>query len=137
MDNEKLLNMIITEKNKIKSNYNQKLEDIKKHYDIKFNVEYLKDEKIKRVEFQNLKYKNGYDNLSVIYNESTRNIDYIYYDYTDSRIVKNLNHRKLVTNLERNLKLVIAEIERANTIYLNEIEEIDFAYQNTKQDIEE
>lgn len=134
MDNNGLLKMITIEKEKIKAVYNQRLYDIKKHHGIEFEVEYFEDEKIKKVTFSNLKYRNGYNNLLVSYNGITQNIDYLDYDYNDSRIIKNSNHRKLISSLEKELKLVITEIERANTDYIKEIEKIDFTYQNTNQD---
>lgn len=137
MDNERLLKLVIEEKDNVKLRYKQKLNAIKQHYGVEFDVEHYHNENVKSIKFTNLKYKNGFDNLSVIYNAITKKIDYIDYDFTESRIIKNTNHRKFISSLEKDykLKLIVSEIDRANSEYLKEINEIDISYQNAKDSL--
>lgn len=137
MNSESLLKENIAEKDNIKLKYKQKLNDIKQYYGIEFDVDHCQNEKIKCIKFVNLKYKNGFDNLSIIYNGITKKIDYIDYDFTDLRLIKNLNHKKFASNLEKDfkLKLVVAEIDKANNEYRKKLNEIDFYSQNSMNNI--
>lgn len=83
-NNEELTKKIIAEKDKITLRYKQKLNDIKQHYGVEFDVEHLKDSSIKNITFVNLKYKNTFSNLSVVYNGETRNFEYMNYEFTEA-----------------------------------------------------
>lgn len=132
-NDKELLELIIAEKDKVKLKYNQKLNDIKQHYGVRFDVNYLDDGKINSIKFMNLRNKKGYSNLSITYDIKTRKMEYMEYTYSDSRNIKNYNHKAFAFDLENEfkLKMMVAEIERANSEYLKEINEIDLAYKNT------
>lgn len=138
MHEEELLKLVIAEKDKLKQKYNHKINAIKQHYGIEFDVNYFTNEQIKSIKFNNLKYKNGFDNLSVIYDGTNRKVSYIDYDYSDTRLIKTYNHRRIIPDLEKEfkLKLVVAEVERVNSEYLKEIHEIDQKYQATKEELQ-
>lgn len=131
-NNEELTKKIIIEKDKITLRYKQKLNDIKQHYGVEFDVEHLKDSSIKNITFINLKYKNTFSNLSVVYNCETRNFDYMNYEFTEARNVKNVNHKKMLPILDKEykLKLLVSEIERANSEYVRDLNDIDAVLKN-------
>lgn len=131
-NNEELTKKIIAEKDKITLRYKQKLNDIKQHYGVEFDVEHLKDSSIKNITFVNLKYKNTFSNLSVVYNGETRNFEYMNYEFTEARNVKNVNHKKMLPILDKEykLKLLVSEIERANSEYIRDLNDIDAAIKN-------
>ena len=137
-NNENLTNYIIVEKDKIKLKYKQKLNCIKQHYGVEFDVEHSKSEKINSIKFINLKYKNNFDNVSVVYDNTIRKFNYIEYEYLDTRMVKGLNHKKLLPNLEKEykLRLIVAEVERVNNEYRKEIDDINSMLINTPKEIE-
>lgn len=132
--NEKMIKLIIAEKDKIKLRYKQKLNDIKQHYGIEFDIEHLTNDDIKSITFYNLKYKNTLENLSITYNNSTKKIDYIRYEFSDSKSVKSLDHKKIVFQLDKEykLRLLIAEINRVNEAYKKEIECIEDEYKKSQ-----
>jgi len=131
-NNEELTKKIIEEKDRITLRYKQKLNDIKQHYGVEFDVEHLKDSSIKNITFVNLKYKNTFSNLSVVYNGETRNFEYMNYEFTEARNVKNVNHKKMLPILDKEykLKLLVSEIERANSEYIRDLNDIDVALKN-------
>lgn len=131
-NNEELTKRIIVEKDKITLRYKQKLNDIKQHYGVEFDVEHLKDSSIKNITFVNLKYKNTFNNLSIVYNGETRNFDYMNYEFTEARNVKNVNHKKMLPILDKEykLKLLVSEIERANSEYVRDLNDIDATLKN-------
>ena len=115
-----------------------KLNDIKQHYGVEFDVNHFSDNKIRNITFVNLKYKNLFSNITVIYNDESNNFDYIDYEFSETRSFKNLNHKRLIINLDKEykLKLVVAEIYRLNADYINDLNEIDKTFKNTpKKDI--
>lgn len=124
-------------KNEAKLKYEQKLNAIKQHYKIEFDVNYLINEKIKSIRFNKLEYKTGYDNLSVTYDAASMKISFIEYDYTNLKSIKNYDSKSLISNLEKDLKLklIVNEITKANNEYLKEINEINIKYQNVKKDL--
>lgn len=128
---EEKIKILIAAKNKIKLKYKQQLNDIKQHYGIEFDIEHFSNENLKSVVFYNLKYKNQFNNLSITYNYSTKNIDYISYEFSDSRMVKNANHRQILFYLDKEykIKLLITEINHANEKYKKEIEEMNNKFQ--------
>lgn len=137
--NEELTKMVIAEKDKINLKYKQKLNSIKQHYGVEFDVDHFSNNGVKNITFINLKYKNLFTNVSVTYNSSSGKFDYIDYEFSETRTVKNLNHKRLIPNLnkEYKLKLIVAEIERLNSEYVRELNEVDTALKNTpKNDIE-
>lgn len=132
-NNAELTKLIINEKDKVKLKYKQKLNNIKQHYGVEFDVEHLKNDSVKSINFINLNYKNGFNNLCVTYDNLSKKMDYISYEFTDSRVVKNTKHKKIVPYLEKEYKLnlIVAEVNRLNEEYLREINEIDNTYKNT------
>lgn len=137
-NNEEFIKMVIAEKDKIKLKYKQKLNNIKQHYGVEFDVEHSKSENVNSINFVNLKYRNSFDNVSVVYDNTTRKFNYIDYEYVDSRMVKGLNHKKLLPSLEKEykLRLIVAEVERVNNDYIREINEIDSTLVNTPKNAE-
>lgn len=133
MNNEEdLTKKIIEEKDKLSLNYKQKLNEIKQHYGIEFDVEHLKNSSIKNITFVNLKYKNTFNNLSIIYNGETKSFDYMNYEFSEARNIRSVNHKKMIPILEKEykLKLLVAEIERANSEYLRNLKDIDNLLKN-------
>lgn len=128
INNEELIKKKIADKDTAKLKYKQKLNSIKQHYGIEFDVEHLKNNEVENIRFVNLKYKNGFENVCVNYNPNSKKISYIDYEFTDTRIVKNTKHKKLAATLENKLNLIVGEIERANNDYVRELEEIDNYY---------
>ena len=128
INNEELIKKKIADKDTAKLKYKQKLNSIKQHYGIEFDVEHLKNNEVENIRFVNLKYKNGFENVN--YNPNSKKISYIDYEFTDTRIVKNTKHKKLAATLEKDYKLnlIVGEIERANNDYVRELEEIDNYY---------
>ena len=78
INNEELIKKKIADKDTAKLKYKQKLNSIKQHYGIEFDVEHLKNNEVENIRFVNLKYKMGYNDLIGLYNEtiseSQRNI---------------------------------------------------------------
>lgn len=137
LNEEELLKLVIAEKDKLKKDYLQKINGIKQHYGVEFDVNHFNNEKVKDIKFVNLNYKQYYDNLSVTYNGTNGKVDYIDYDYSDTRMVKKANHKRIIPELEKDfkLRLIVAEVERANSDYLKELYEIDSKYQSTKENL--
>lgn len=135
---DELVKLVIAEKDKAKLKYKQRMNDIKQHYGIEFDVIHYQDEKIKDINFVNLKYKDKIENISITYDNITKKIDYINYEFSDTKLVKNLNHKKMITFLEKEykLKLVIDEMNRINIEYIQELAEIDYALKNTENDLQ-
>ena len=134
-NNEELTKKIIAEKDKISLRYKQKLNDIKQHYGVEFDVEHLKDSSIKNITFVNLKYKYTFNNLSVVYNGETRSFEYMNYEFIEARNVKNVNHKKMLPILDKEykLKLLVSEIERANSEYIRDLNDIDETLKNAQK----
>ena len=128
--NEEIIKKKIVDKDKIKLKYKQRLNLIKQHYGVEFDVEHLNNNEVENIRFINLKYKNGFNNVCVNYNPSNKKVSYVDYEFADTRIVKNTKHKKLVSDLEKDYKLnlVVGEIERANNEYIRELNEIDNYY---------
>ena len=55
LQDEELLKLVIAEKDKLKQKYNHKINAIKQHYGVEFDVNYFTNEKIKSIKFNNLK----------------------------------------------------------------------------------
>ena len=130
INSEELIKKKIADKDKIKLKYKQRLNLIKQHYGVEFDVEHLNNNEVENIRFINLKYKTGFNNVCVNYNPSNKKVNYVDYEFADTRIVKNTKHKKLVSDLEKDYKLnlVVGEIERANNEYIRELNEIDNYY---------
>ncbi len=127
LSNEELTKKIIEEKDKVKLKYRQKLNSIKQHYGVEFDVDYYANNKIKNIIFENLKYKNLSNNITISYNADSRKFDCIDYEFLDIRFVRKVNHKRLLSNLniQYKLKIIVSEIDRINTDYIAELEELE------------
>lgn len=133
MNNENKKELIkekIKEQDKAKLKYKQKIELVKQHYGIEFDVEHFKDENIETIKFVNLEYKNVLRNIVVIYDNSLQKFNYVSYDYDNESTLKNLNNKKILTGVskENKLKLVVGEMRRLNEEYQNELKIINDKY---------
>ena len=55
--NEEIIKKKIADKDKIKLKYKQRLNLIKQHYGVEFDVEHLNNNEVENIRFINLKYK--------------------------------------------------------------------------------
>ena len=127
----------IIEKDKAKLKYKQKLELVKQHYGVDFNITYFENNNIDKVKFYNLELKSSAKNISLIYDNKIGKFNYIFYDYDNEQSLKNYDAKKLMNSLnrEKKLKLVIAEIKRLNEEYKAELNKIEEKYK--EDDIKE
>lgn len=127
---KELIKEKIKEQDKAKLKYKQKIELVKQHYSIEFDVEHFKDENIETIKFVNLEYKNVLRNIVVIYDNSLQKFNYVSYDYDNESTLKNLNNKKILTGVskENKLKLVVGEMRRLNEEYQNELKIINDKY---------
>ena len=138
VDNDKeLIKKKIIEKDKAKLKYKQKLELLKQHYGVDFNITYFENNNIDKVKFYNLELKSSAKNISLIYDNKIGKFNYIFYDYDNEQSLKNYDAKKLMNSLnrEKKLKLVIAEIKRLNEEYKAELNKIEEKYK--EDDIKE
>lgn len=138
VDNDKeLIKKKIIEKDKAKLKYKQKLELVKQHYGVDFNITYFENNNIDKVKFYNLELKSSAKNISLIYDNKIGKFNYIFYDYDNEQSLKNYDAKKLMNSLnrEKKLKLVIAEIKRLNEEYKAELNKIEEKYK--ENDIKE
>ena len=138
VDNDKeLIKKKIIEKDKAKLKYKQKLELVKQHYGVDFNITYFENNNIDKVKFYNLEFKSSAKNISLIYDNKIGKFNYIFYDYDNEQSLKNYDAKKLMNSLnrEKKLKLVIAEIKRLNEEYKAELNKIEEKYK--EDDIKE
>ncbi len=138
VDNDKeLIKKKIIEKDKAKLKYKQKLELVKQHYGVDFNITYFENNNIDKVKFYNLELKSSAKNISLIYDNKIGKFNYIFYDYDNEQSLKNYDAKKLMNSLnrEKKLKLVIAEIKRLNEEYKVELNKIEEKYK--EDDIKE
>lgn len=132
--NEKLykddLNKKIVEKDEAKLKYKQKLELVKQHYGVEFDIYYFKNENIDKIKFINLEFKNVAKNISLVYDNKLEKFNYIFYDYDNEQTIRNYDEKRLISGLnrEKKLKLVVAEVKRLNEEYQKELVEIDEKY---------
>lgn len=128
--NEEKIKDKILEKDKLTLIYKQKLNKVKQHYGIDFDVEHLKTNEVKEIIFVNLKYKNTFENLTLIYNLETKKYDFMSYEFMDVRHVKKVNHKKISSIVERDYKLktLINEIQKINYEYKNDIFQLERNY---------
>ena len=120
----------ISEKDKLKNEYNLKLDSIKQHYGVEFTIYYFNDNNINKIRFYNLEYKETLKNINMVYDNKNRNINFIFYDYEKESDIKQLNERNVINSISKNkqLKIVIEEIKRLNNEYRIELEQIENKY---------
>lgn len=136
LDEENLKKKII-EKDKAKLKYKQKLELVKQHYGVEFDVYYFKNENIDKIKFSNLEFKTSAKNVSLIYDNKIGKFNYIFYDYDSEQAIRNYDEKKIISGLnrEKKLKLVIAEVKRVNEEYKKELLEIEERYDENIEEI--
>ena len=132
-----ILKKKVIEKDKAKLKYKQKLELVKQHYGIEFDVYYFKNENIDKIKFSNLEFKTLAKNVSIIYDNRIGKFNYIFYDYDNDQVMRNYDAKKIISGLdcEKKLKLVISEIKRLDEEYKKEIIKIDWEYKNNSPEI--
>ena len=133
---EENLKKKIIEKDKAKLRYKQKLELIKQHYGIEFDVYYFKNENIDKIKFSNLEFKTSAKNITMVYDNKIGKFNYISYDYDNEQSIKNYDEKKIISalNREKNLKLVVAEVKRLNEEYQKELVEIDEKFKEKNEE---
>lgn len=136
LDEENLKKKII-EKDKAKLKYKQKLELIKQHYGVEFDVYYFDNENIDKIKFSNLEFKTSAKNVSLVYDNKIGKFNYIFYDYDSEQAIRNYDEKKIINGLnrEKKLKLVIAEVKRLNEEYKKELLEIEEKYKENTEEI--
>lgn len=120
--------IVVKDNEKLK--YEEKINLIKQHYGVEFNVNHFDNCEIDTIKFVNLKHKKDLENVSISYDVKNNKISYIDYDFNDTRIVKGMNHKKFVSDIEKEhkLNLVVGEVQRANTEYIEELKKIEEYY---------
>ena len=120
----------ISEKDKLKTEYNLKLDSIQQHYGVEFTIYYFNDNNINKIRFYNLEYKETLKNINMVYDNKNRNINFIFYDYEKESDVKQLNEKNVINSISKNkqLKIVIEEIKRLNNEYRIGLEQIENKY---------
>lgn len=138
--NRKVLDEIIkekiVEKDKAKLKYKQKLELIKQHYGVEFDVYYFDNEDVDKIKFSNLEFKTSAKNVSLIYDNKIGKFNYIFYDYDNEQAIRNYDEKKIINGLnrEKKLKLVVAEVKRLNGEYKKELLEIEEKYKENNKE---
>lgn len=129
----------IIKKDKSKLKYKRKLELVKQHYGVEFDVFYFENESIDKIKFTNLEFKNAAKNITLVYDNKIGKFNYIFYDYDSEQAIRNYDEKKVINGLnrEKKLKLVVAEVKRLNEEYQKELNEIDNKYKDNIQNIEE
>ena len=127
----------LIEKSEETETYNRQLTEIKKHYGIDFELNHLEDTQIKTIRFSNLKYKNCFTNATLTYDNSTNKFNNITYEFTDEKLINNLNRREMISDLSKQYKLdiVVKEINKVNFIYRDKLEQIESKYLKMKDNI--
>ena len=136
--NEEIIKKKIIEKDKAKLKYKQKLELIKQHYGVEFDIYYFDNSNIEKIKFSNLDFKNTAKNISLIYDNKIGKFNYVFYDYDSEQSIRNYDEKKIINGLnrEKKLKLVIAEIKRWNEEYQKELLEIDESTEEIGNELE-
>ncbi len=136
--NEEIIKKKIIEKDKAKLKYKQKLELVKQHYGVEFDIYYFDNSNIEKIKFSNLDFKNTAKNISLIYDNKIGKFNYVFYDYDSEQSIRNYDEKKIINGLnrEKKLKLVIAEIKRLNEEYQKELFEIDESTEEIGNELE-
>ena len=129
----------ISEKNKVKNQYLEKLELLKQSYGVEFNVTNFKDNNINKIKFYNMKYKKNLKNVSIIYDNKLGTFNYLSYDYSNEKDIKTISNHKVIDDLnqEKKLKLLVDEILKLNSEYQIKLEEIDRKYNENIEVLED
>lgn len=127
----------IIEKDKVKLKYKQKLELVKQHYGVEFDVYYFDNENIDKIKFSNLEFKTTAKNISMVYDNKIGKFNYIFYDYESEQALRNYDEKKIMSGLnrEKKLKLVVAEVKRLNEEYQKELHDIDEKYAEKTEEV--
>lgn len=138
MDKE-LTKKKISEKNKAKKNYLEKLELLKQSYGVEFKIENFKNNDINKIKFYNMNYQKSIKNVSIIYDNKIGKYNYLSYDYDMEKYVKTTPNFKVIEdiNKDKKLDLVVNEILRINKEYQLEIQDIDRRYNENNELIED
>ncbi len=138
MDNDSIKKKI-SEKNKAKKKYLEKLELLKQSYGVEFKVDSFKNNDINKIRFYNMNYQKSIKNVSIVYDNKYGKFNYLSYDYSVERDSKTLSNHKITEDLnrEKKLKLLVDEILKLNIEYKQELLEIDNKYNNSNLIIEE
>ena len=138
MDND-LIKKKISEKNKAKKKYLEKLELLKQSYGIEFKIDSFKNDDINKIRFYNMNYQKSIKNVSMVYDNKYGKFNYLSYDYSVERDSKTLSNHKIIEDLnrEKKLKLLVDEILKFNIEYKQELMEIDNKYSNSNLLFEE
>lgn len=136
--NEEIIKKKIIEKDKAKLKYKQKLELVKQHYGVEFDIYYFDNSNIEKIKFSNLDFKNTAKNISLIYDNKIGKFNYVFYDYDSEQSIRNYDEKKIINGLnrEKKLKLVIAEIKRLNEEYQKELFELDESTEEIGNELE-
>lgn len=136
--NEEIIKKKIIEMDKAKLKYKQKLELVKQHYGVEFDIYYFDNSNIEKIKFSNLDFKNTAKNISLIYDNKIGKFNYVFYDYDSEQSIRNYDEKKIINGLnrEKKLKLVIAEIKRLNEEYQKELLEIDESTEEIGNELE-
>ncbi len=136
--NEEIIKKKNIEKDKAKLKYKQKLELIKQHYGVEFDIYYFDNSNIEKIKFSNLDFKNTAKNISLIYDNKIGKFNYVFYDYDSEQSIRNYDEKKIINGLnrEKKLKLVIAEVKRLNEEYQKELLEIDESTEEIGNELE-
>lgn len=120
----------ISEKNKAKKQYLEKIELLKQSYGVEFNITNFKDNNIDKIKFYNMKYKKDLKNVTIIYDNKLRLFNYLSYDYSNEKDIKTIPCYMILKeiNKEKKIKLVVDEILKYNSEYQMKLEEIDRKY---------
>lgn len=118
-DNKDLIKEKMIEQQKFRADYQQKIIEIKNEYGVDFNINYLDSGLIKDIIFNVSTYKNKIDNIQIHY-DNDMNLISMSYQYSDNRIIKNLNPKRVIKDIEKeyDLKSVFLKINDYTNEYI-------------------
>ena len=93
--NEEIIKKKIIEKDKAKLKYKQKLELVKQHYGVEFDIYYFDNSNIEKIKFSNLDFKNTAKNISLIYDNKIGKFNYVFYDYDSEQSIEIMMKKRL------------------------------------------
>ena len=130
-DSQNLIKEKMKEQQKARSDYQQKMVEIKNKYGVDFNINYLDSDYIKEIVFNISNYKDKINDIQINY-DSDMNLISMNYHYSDNRIAKNLNPKKVIKEIEKenNLKTIFLEIIDCMNEYVEKKQKI-----STKRDV--
>lgn len=132
---EEIYKQRIQESDKTRLMYKRSLNKIKDEYNIEFDIEHFQNELIKIIKFVDLNNKSDLKNLEIIYNNVSKKIDYISYDFTNGELLKRLDHRKIIPTLDKefNLTKIIEKIVEVNIAFVRRMETINKKYKESNE----